>query len=255
MNPANAGEWAGRTVLITGAAGGIGRATAAALLAEGATVVALDASRAALEAAGAAWGQPERVRLVAGDVGAAADVARAFAVAAETGQPLGGLVAAAGIYSAVPIEQMSDDEWQRILRVNLRGVFLACRDAARAMLPRRAGAIVTMSSSLAFTGARERAHYAASKAGIAAFTKALALEVGPHGIRANAIAPGTIDTPMPRALPGRSEAHVQATLRANPLGRVAQPQDVADLILFLLSRRSSHVTGQVLAVNGGQVTL
>src|SRR5947208_2428442 len=120
MTPADAGEWAARTVLITGAAGGIGRATTAALLAEGATVVAFDASREALAAAGAAWGQPERVRLVAGDVGEAADVARAFAVAAETGQPLGGLVAAAGIYSAVPVAEMTDAEWQRILRVNLR---------------------------------------------------------------------------------------------------------------------------------------
>ncbi len=251
----DAGEWAARTVVVTGAAGGIGRATVAALLAAGATVVAFDLSQAALDEAAAAWGQPDRLRPVAGDVGEAADVARAFAVAAAVGQPLAGLVAAAGIYGAAPVEQMTDAEWHRVLRVNLRGTFLTCRAAARAMLPHRAGAIVTLASSLAFTGARERAHYAASKAGIAAFTKALALEIAPHGLRANAIAPGSIDTPMPRSLPGRSEEHVLATLRANPLGRVATAADVADLILFLLSRRSSHITGQVVAVNGGQVTL
>ncbi|HLH22403.1 MAG TPA: SDR family NAD(P)-dependent oxidoreductase [Chloroflexota bacterium] len=252
---AEGGEWAGRTALVTGAAGGIGRAVVAALLAEGATVVAFDLAPGALDAAAAAWGQPDRVRLAPGDVGDAADVARAFVVAAETGQPLGGVVAAAGIYGAAPVEQMTDAEWHRVLRVNLRGTFLTCRAAARAMLPARAGAIVTMASSLAVTGARERAHYAASKAGIAAFTKALALEIAPCGIRANAVAPGSIDTPMPRSLPGRSEEHVLATLRANPLGRIATAADVADLILFLLSRRSRHITGQLLAVNGGQVTL
>jgi NAD(P)-dependent dehydrogenase (short-subunit alcohol dehydrogenase family) len=249
------GEWAGRTALVTGAAGGIGRAVVAALLVEGATVVAFDASGEALEGAAAGWGVPARVRLVSGDVGDEDDVGRAFGVAAETGQPLGGLVAAAGIYGAAPVEAMSDAEWHRVLRVNLRGTFLTCQAAARAMLPAQAGAIVTMASSLTITGARERAHYGASKAGIAAFTKALALEVAPHGVRANAVAPGTIDTPMPRSLPGRSEEHVQATLRGNPLGRVAVADDVADLILFLLSARSRHITGQVLAVNGGQVML
>jgi NAD(P)-dependent dehydrogenase (short-subunit alcohol dehydrogenase family) len=224
------GEWTNRVVLVTGAAGAIGRATTAALLAQGATVVAFDASAAGLDAAQAAW-------------------------AAEQGPPLAGLVAAAGIYGGVPVERMSDAEWHRVLRVNLRGMFLTCRAAARAMLPHRAGTIVTMSSGLGITGGRERAHYAASKMGVAAFTKALALELAPHGIRANAIAPGTIDTPMPRQLPGRTEDEVQAALRANPLGRVAAPDDVADLILFLLSARSRHITGQVVAVNGGLLTL
>jgi NAD(P)-dependent dehydrogenase (short-subunit alcohol dehydrogenase family) len=249
------GEWTNRVVLVTGAAGAIGRATTAALLAQGATVVAFDASAAGLDAAQAAWATPDRVRPVVGDVGESADVAHAFAVAAEQGPPLAGLVAAAGIYGGVPVERMSDAEWHRVLRVNLRGMFLTCRAAARAMLPHRAGTIVTMSSGLGITGGRERAHYAASKMGVAAFTKALALELAPHGIRANAIAPGTIDTPMPRQLPGRTEDEVQAALRANPLGRVAAPDDVADLILFLLSARSRHITGQVVAVNGGLLTL
>src|SRR5439155_3874758 len=113
----------------------------------------------------------------------------------------------------------SDEDWRQVLRVNLRGMFLCCRGAARAMTPQRAGAIVTMASGLGFSGARDRAAYGASKAGVATFTKALALELAPHGIRANSVAPGTLDTPMPRALPGRSEAEVQQALQRNPLGR------------------------------------
>jgi NAD(P)-dependent dehydrogenase (short-subunit alcohol dehydrogenase family) len=248
-------EWARRTVLVTGAAGGIGRATVAALLAEGAGVVAFDASAEALDAARGEWGAGERVRAVVGDVGEAADVARAFAAATETQQPLGGVVGAAGIYGSSPVEDMTDAEWHRVLRVNLRGMFLTCQAAARAMAPRRAGTIVTMASGVGLTGGRNRAHYAASKMGVAAFTKALALELAPHGIRANALAPGTIDTAMPRQLPGRTEDEVQAALRANPLRRAAVAGDVADLILFLLSARSSHITGQVVAINGGLVTL
>src|SRR5262249_47217286 len=151
------------------------------------------------------------------------------------GGPLAALVACAGIYPQGALETLSDAEWQRVQRVNLRGVFLSCQAAARAMLPHRAGAMVTMSSGLGFRRAPERAAYGASKAGVAAFTKSLALEMAPHGIRANAIAPGTIDTPMPRGLPGRTEEQVQATLVNNPLHRVGKPRDVANLILFLLS--------------------
>jgi NAD(P)-dependent dehydrogenase (short-subunit alcohol dehydrogenase family) len=252
---AETSEWAGRTVLVTGAGGGIGRATVAALLGEGATAVAFDASAEALAAAQGEWGAGERVRAVVGDVDEAADVARAFKAASETGQSLGGMVGAAGIYGSSPVADMTDAEWHRVLRVNLRGMFLTCQAAARAMVPQGAGTIVTMASGVGLTGGRNRAHYAASKMGVAAFTKALALELAPHGIRANALAPGTIDTAMPRQLPGRTEDEVQAALRANPLRRAAVPGDVADLILFLLSARSSHIAGQVVAINGGLVTL
>jgi NAD(P)-dependent dehydrogenase (short-subunit alcohol dehydrogenase family) len=247
-------EWAGQCAVVTGAAGGIGRATVTALLAEGARVVAFDASAAGLETATATWAAGERVRTVVGDVGAADDVARAFAAVEPMGRPLAALVACAGIYSSAPVDELSDDEWYRVLRVNLRGTFLCCRAAARAMVPQRAGAIVTMASSIAYHGLPGRAHYAASKGGVAAFTKSLALELAPHGIRANALAPGSIDTAMPRQLAGRTEAQVQKTLRENPLGRVGTPDDVAELILFLLSRHSSHITGQVIHINAGQWT-
>src|SRR5437870_2226588 len=128
------GEWDGTVALVTGAAGGIGRATTAALLAEGATVLAFDASAEGLAAAQGEWAAGERVQPVGGDVGDADDVAAAFRQAEAIGQPLGVLVACAGIQSFAPVEELSDDEWQRILRVNLRGTFLCCRAAARAML-------------------------------------------------------------------------------------------------------------------------
>src|SRR5438067_2900988 len=164
-------------------------------------------------------------------------------VAERTGRPLIGLAACAGIYRQSPVKDTSDEEWRQVLHVNLRGSFLCCRAAARAMIPRRAGAIVTMSSGLGHSGALLRPHYGASKAAVSAFTKSLALELAPYGIRANALAPGALDTPMPRQLPGRTEEHVQRTLRRSALGRVGTAQDATELILFLLSARSSHITG------------
>ncbi len=244
-------DWEGKVALVTGAAGGIGRATVAGLLAGGADVVAFDAVAEALEAARAEWDAGPRLQTAVGDVGEARDVAAAFALAARTGRPLAALAACAGIYRQAPVKDTTDDEWRAVLRVNLRGIFLCCRAAARAMIPQRTGAIVTMASGLGYSGARDRAAYGASKAGVGAFTKSLALELAPHGIRANAVAPGTLDTAMPRALPGRSEADVQRALQRNPLGRTGTAADAADLILFLLSPRSSHITGQVVHINGG----
>jgi 3-oxoacyl-[acyl-carrier protein] reductase len=178
-------------------------------------------------------------------------VAAAFVAAAARGRPLVALVNCAGIHSQALVEELSNEEWHRILRVNLRGTFLCCRAAARAMPVQQVGAIVNMSSGLAYSGAHGRAHYAASKGAVSAFTRSLALELAPRGIRANAIAPGAMDTPMPRSIPGRTEEDVLATLRRNPLGRIGTADDVADLIVFLLSSRSAHITGQVIHINGG----
>src|SRR3954469_22893794 len=158
------GEWAGNAALVTGAGGGIGRMVVAALLAEGSTVGAFDAAAEPLESARAIWDAGERVQTVVGDVGDADQVAAAFTAAERTGCPLTALAACAGIYPQAELTSTTDAEWQRVQRINLRGVFLSCQAAARAMVPHRAGAMVTMSSGLGFTGASERAAYAASKA-------------------------------------------------------------------------------------------
>ncbi len=244
-------NWEGKLALVTGAAGGIGSATTTALLSLGASVVALDVAKGALESACAGWNGGDRVVPVVGDVSKAADVAAAFEAAERTGRELVALVACAGAYGYTLAEEMPSEEWHRVLRTNLRGTFLCCRAAARTMIPRRTGAVVTLSSSLAYAPALGRAHYAASKAAIPAFTRSLALELAPHGARANCIAPGAIDTPMPRSIPGRSEAAVQAMLLGNPLHQIGSAQDVANLIVFLLSPESRHITGQVIHINGG----
>lgn len=252
---ADAGEWAGKAAVVTGAAGGIGRAVVATLLAGGARVVAFDASATALEAARGAWRAGDRVTPVVGDVSSAVDVRGAFAAAAALEVPLGALAACAGIYTRYNVDELSDDEWHRVLRVNLKGVFLCCQAAARLMVPRGAGAMITMASSIAYCGMAGRTHYGASKMAVAAFTRALAVELGPHGIRANALAPGSIDTPMPRSLGGRTEEEVQQTLRANPLGQVGTPEDVANLIAFLLSERSRHISGEVVHITAAEYRL
>src|SRR5438552_3265241 len=134
---AAAAEWEGQVALVTGAGGAIGRATTAGLLAGGATVVAFDAAAVPLEAARAEWAAGDRVQPVVGDVGDASDVAAAFAVAERTRRPLRALVTCAAIYGQAPVEELSDEAWHRVLRVNLRGTFLCCRAAARAMIPQR----------------------------------------------------------------------------------------------------------------------
>src|SRR3954452_7910954 len=131
---AESGYWDGKAALVTGAAGGIGRAVIAALLAEGAAVVAFDASAEGLEAARAEWGSGPPIELAVGDVGDSAAVANAFAAVERTGCPLAGVAACAGIYRQIPVKEMSDADWQLVQHVNLRGIFLSCQAAARLML-------------------------------------------------------------------------------------------------------------------------
>lgn len=248
-------DFAGRGAFVSGAGGGIGRATVLELARLGAVVTAADLDGAGLagtKQAAAALGSD--VTTVVMDVTDPAQVARAVQQA-EDASPLEFLVTAAGVYGTGTIEELSDEAWRRCMEVNAYGVFHACRCVLPGMMRRRSGAIVNMSSLHAQNGQAGAAHYAASKAAVIGFTKSLAREKGSLNIRANCVAPGPIDTPLWRGgKTGDALARMIAQrARTIPLGRIGQPADVAGVIVFLLSPAAAFVTGQVIPIGGGEI--
>jgi len=158
------------------------------------------------------------------------------------------LVCNAGVTRDGLIARMSDEDWRTVVDTNLGGVFATCRAAARGMMRRRCGSIVNLTSVVGIHGNPGQTNYAASKAGIIGFTKALARELAPRGVRVNAIAPGYIETALTDVLPERVR---KAILDATPLGRLGAPADVAAAVRFLCSDEASFITGEVLLVDGG----
>jgi NAD(P)-dependent dehydrogenase (short-subunit alcohol dehydrogenase family) len=243
---------AGAVALITGGQQGIGRAIALALAREGADIALnyLDDEGAAERVAKEIRETGRRCLPLPGDVARARDVA-ALVEAAERGVgPVDTLINNAGIFPRSAFLDLSEAEWDRVHGVNLKGSFLAAQAVARRLVARGApGAIVNLASSAAYRSSPRGTHYVASKAGVVGLTRAMALELAPHGIRVNAIAPGLTDTAQPRD--GHSEAELQAMARQVPLGRMGQPDDVATVAVFLASSDARHITGQVIHVNGG----
>jgi 3-oxoacyl-[acyl-carrier protein] reductase len=240
----------GQVVVITGAGRGIGRAHALKLAGAGATVVLGDVDQANVESVA------DEVRARGGvaipievNVSDEAQVAAFIGRATQVNGSLDVLVNNAGVISSSRLDELSLTEWTRILNTNLTSAFLCTRAALKVMIPQRRGVIVNSTSVIAWRGRAEYAHYAASKAGLIGFTRCLALELGPYGIRINAVAPGIVDTPMPRTT--MSEADLQAAGEQNALGRLAQPEDIAEAVLYLVGDSGRHVTGQMLHVNGG----
>ena len=186
-----------------------------------------------------------------GDVAKAGDVAAMIAAA----EPFGGidlLVNNAGIFPRVGFLDMTEDQWDRVLDVNLKGAFLCAQAAAQAMVARGApGGILNIASVIVRSGAPEGVHYGASKAGLVGLTRSMARALAPHRIRVNAIAPGLTDTAQPRH--GMTEAEIDTAAAALPLGRIARPEEIADTAVFLATEESRHITGQTLHVNGGQI--
>lgn len=249
------GNLQGRVAAVTGAARGIGAATAQRLAADGATVAVLDVQEAicqetvdAIRAAGGA------AVAIGCDVTQAEQVDAAFTrIASEFGK-LEILVNNAGVLRDNLLFKMTENDWDTVIAVHLKGSFLCSRAAQKFMVQQQYGKIVNLSSTSAL-GNRGQANYASVKAGLQGFTKTLAIELGPFNINVNAVAPGYIDTKMTRATARRvgldPDAAIAQAAEQIPLRRVGQPADVANVIAFLVSDDASYVSGQVIYVHGG----
>lgn len=243
------GSLAGTVIVITGGASGIGLASAAAASSAGAAVMLADRSRAALdEATSTLTALGSKVAALEVDVTDPADVNGLVEATLGTFGRVDGLVTSAGVEDSVPALELAEHAFDAVVAVNLKGSFLCAKGFAQAMIDAGGGSIVTISSTLAFSGRASGAHYAASKAGVVSLTKSLALEWGPHGVRVNSVAPGIIDTPMASRVP---DEHRSAYASRTPLGRIGTADDVANVVRFLLSADAGYVTGQTIVVNGG----
>ncbi|MDL4770560.1 MULTISPECIES: 2,3-dihydro-2,3-dihydroxybenzoate dehydrogenase [Thermomonosporaceae] len=247
----------GRTAVVTGAARGIGAAVARALAEAGARVAVVDVDAAG--AAAVAAGLPGPALACPADVSDPAAVEDLTGRAERELGPIGVLVNAAGILRPGPALEVTDADWAATLAVNAGGVLHTCRAVARRMVPRRAGVIVTVASNAARVPRTQLAAYAASKAAAVQYTKCLGLELAEHGIRCNIVSPGSTDTAMQRDLWADPAEGVRSAVEGDPaayrtgipLGRVADPADVADAVRFLVSDRARHITLHDLYVDGG----
>jgi NAD(P)-dependent dehydrogenase (short-subunit alcohol dehydrogenase family) len=243
----------GKVVAVTGGASGIGRAAAHAFVREGARVVVLDRDADALDRLAQ---ELDGIATRELDVTAAVDVDAAFDAIAEREGRIDVAVNSAGVIRGLGWLHESDErDWDATLSVNLKGIWLCMRAELRHMHARRAGVIVNLSSAAGLVGGPGVAHYTASKWGVIGLTKTAALEYASLGIRVNAVAPGTVDTPMGAgfAIERRQDPFADAVVRQpNPLpGGVARPEQIADAILFLAGDRSTYATGSTLVVDGG----
>jgi 3-oxoacyl-[acyl-carrier protein] reductase len=240
-----------KVALVTGAQQGIGAATAIAFAREGADVAInwLDDAAAAEAVAAAVREAGRRAVLVQGDVGSVAGAQAIVEAASAAFGRLDSLVNNAGIYPRSMFLDLTESIWDVTHNVNLKGTAFCSQAAARHMVAAKTAGTIVNIASVAAQGAVRGAHYAASKGGVISLTRGMALELTPHGIRVNAIAPGLIDTAQPRY--GMTETEIAASGAATPVGRVGRPEEIAAIAVFLASDMSSYMTGEVLQVNGG----
>ena len=241
----------GKTALVTGATGGIGGAIARALHAQGARVVLSGTRAEALDALATELGDRASVALCHLDDSAAVDGLIA-AAEAGAGAPVDILIANAGITRDGLLMRMKDDDWSSVLKVNLESYFRLSRSALRGMMKRRYGRIIGITSVVGVTGNPGQANYAASKAGMIGFSKALAQEVASRNITVNCVAPGFIESPMTDGLSDVQKSHILTTI---PQGRLGTGAEIAAGCVYLASAEAAYVTGQTLHVNGGMAMI
>jgi NAD(P)-dependent dehydrogenase (short-subunit alcohol dehydrogenase family) len=262
-----ADEFAVQVVVVTGAASGIGRGVATSFLQRGARLVAADVDQAGLtdfhsELKSLGYGgDGAHVDTACLDVSDASAVGDAVSAIEASHGRVDILVNAAGISTMQPVETLPEMDWDRVMDVNAKGVFLMTRAVLPGMLRRRAGCIVNIASAAGKRGSRMLSHYAASKFAVVGFTQSVALETAAHGIRVNAVCPGLIETPMQereiawemelRGISG--EAVRERYLQAVPMQRLGTPADVAGVVLFLCSAAAGYVTGESINVGGGYI--
>ena len=245
----------GRVAFVTGGGSGMGRETARLLGEAGVRVAICDRDGAAArETAGIVGDAGGTARAEEVDVSDPRAVERAVAAAAGALGPVDALVNIAGIYRIAAVEDISDEDWARMFAVHVNGTFHTCRAVLPGMVAARSGAIVNMSSLHAIRGQANAAHYAAAKGAVIGLTKSIAREKGPLGIRANAVAPGPIDTPLWRGAvpPDELDAVMAKRSEVIPIGRLGEAAEVAQTIVYLLSPAASYITGQVVTIDGGE---
>lgn len=248
-------DFAGKRAFVTGAGSGIGRETAIQLAMAGALVAVTDIEgEAALQTTATIAAQGGSGWAHALDVSNSEHVNSAVAAAVLALGPIDYLVNAAGVFHVAEVQDITNFDWSNMFAVHANGVFHCCRAVLPAMIEWRTGAIVNLTSASSLRGQSQASHFAAAKTAVIGFTKSIAREKAAYGIRVNAVAPGPIDTPQWR---GSFPAHqveekrdVQA--KSNPMGRLGTPVEVARVIAFLLSDAASYMTGQILAVDGGE---
>ena len=242
----------GKIALVTGASRGIGRAIAIELAKEGATVAINYAGNktAAEEVKNIITEMGGKAMIIQADV---SDENSAMNMVEEVIKEFGGidiLVNNAGITRDGLFIRMKEDDWNAVINTNLTGIFNCTKVAAKYIMKKRSGKIINMSSVSGIMGNAGQTNYAAAKAGVIGFTKSLAREMASRGITVNAVAPGFIATDMTAAMPEKAQEHVLASI---PLGKMGEPKDIANAVLFLASDKASYITGQVIHVDGGMV--
>jgi NAD(P)-dependent dehydrogenase (short-subunit alcohol dehydrogenase family) len=242
----------GKVALVTGAGRGLGRAGALALARAGADLALVSRTRSQLEETAAAVERLGRkAAVLTADIRSGAEVEAAVRGAvAELGR-IDILFNNAGTNVRKPVVETSDEDWHTVVETNVKGVFVVARAVARRMIQQRSGRIINMSSMSAVSAERDKVVYASSKAAVSQFTKGLAVELAPHGVTVNAVAPGYMLTPLVRGYLEADEARRERILQRIPLGRLGAPEDIGGALVFLASDAARYITGATIAVDGG----